>query len=73
MSRLDDYGLRGLVLAGRMNSPHEDRLRFERTQAAMADYRAEGRVLSGLGDFYLWLQEDGPSPAAKGPGGALQA
>ncbi len=59
MARIDDYGLRGLVLAGESNSPVDDRLRWERTQVALADFRREKGGHGDLGEFYRWLTEDG--------------
>ena len=54
MSRLDEYGLRGLVGGTDSLDSGEHKERFERTQKAMADWRAQGGQ-GTLGDFYEWL------------------
>ena len=60
MARVDDYGLRGLVGGNAPLGRAQDKGRFERTQQAMADWRAQGGQ-GTLGDFYEWLFQ-GPVP-----------
>lgn len=57
MARLDDFGLRGLVMeSGKMLSPGEDRKRFERTQTALEAYRKEAKHPNDIAKFYEWLR-----------------
>lgn len=60
MARIDDYGLRGLVGGTDPLNLRQQQDRFERTQRAMADWRAQGGQ-GTLGDFYEWLFQ-GPAP-----------
>lgn len=65
MARIDDYGLRGCIGHGSIDREMQA-VRFERTQKAMADWRAEGGK-GALGDFYAWLgvTASDPDPSAK--------
>lgn len=59
MSKVDDYGLRGLVGdSAKALSAAESKDRFEKTQKALADWRAKGGE-GTLGDFYDWLLQRG--------------
>lgn len=57
MARLDDYGLRGLCgVPGKKIKDSESKLRFERTQKALEDWR-DGENKNNLNEFYEWLFE----------------
>lgn len=57
MKRIDHYGLSGLCLGSGVINTKQDKERFEKTQVALADFKAQGNKGS-LGEFYEWLQED---------------
>ena len=55
MKRIDHYGLTGLCCDKGVISSQQDKERFEKTQIALKDFKAQGNKGS-LGEFYAWLQ-----------------
>lgn len=56
MARLDDYGLRGLVMENATLTSSQDKLRWERTQVALVDFRKETKHPNDIAEFYKWLK-----------------
>lgn len=56
MSRLDDFGLRGLVMENTTLSSAQDKERWKRTQVALEVFRKETKHPNDIAEFYKWLK-----------------
>lgn len=56
MARLDDFGLRGLVMESAMLSSAQHKERWRRTQVALAAFRKETKHPNDIAEFYKWLR-----------------
>ena len=56
MSRLDDFGLRGLVMENTTLSSAQDKERWKRTQVALEAFRKETKHPNDIAEFYKRLK-----------------
>lgn len=56
MARLDDFGLRGLVMENATLSASQDKERWRRTQVAIDAFRKETKHPNDIAEFYKWLR-----------------
>lgn len=56
MARLDDFGLRGLVMENATLSASQDKERWRRTQVALDAFRKETKHPNDIAEFYKWLK-----------------